>query len=201
MARRPRDRGLLSSSAQLSALASPIRQEIVDTLESLGGTAAVAQIAEQLGRPADGLYFHLRQMVRSRILEELPEDGSGRGRRYRTVAAPGRRVRLGYRNTANRDHAGLNRVVGSLLRVAKRDFEAALRRPGTVVQGAQRELWASRTKGWVSAADLMEMNRLLVRLNELTHQRRSARRNRLVSLAFVLAPMPVQPLRRSQATR
>lgn len=194
MARKSAVRGTLTSRAQVSALASPIRQEIVDTLENLGGMAAVAQIAEQLGRPADGLYFHLRRLVRSGVLEELPDEGNGRT--YRTIAAPGHLLTLSYRDGAKRDFIGLTRVVGSLLRMAKRDFAAALRRPDTVVEGKRRELWAARSKGWVTVEELAEINRLLARLNEVMHRPRTAQRNQLMSLAYVLAPVAIRPLRR-----
>ena len=49
---------------------STVRQEIVDTIEALGGDAAVADIAAHLGRPADGIYYHLRRLVDSGVLRE-----------------------------------------------------------------------------------------------------------------------------------
>ena len=216
MTGRTRGRGLLESPAQISVLASPVRQEIVDTLESLGGEAAVAEIAAHLGRPADGIYYHLRRLVRSGLLEELPERGGrmGRGgrmergggmerggrkgRRYRTVAGRGRRISLRYRGGKGGNAKAVSRVVAALLRMAKRDFDRALSSGKAVVEGERRELWASRTKGWVGNAELVEINRLLVRLDGLLHRPRSARRNRLLSLAWVLAPVPARPLRRGR---
>jgi DNA-binding transcriptional ArsR family regulator len=189
-------RGLVQSRGQLSVLASPVRQEIVDTVESLGGEAAVAEIAAQLGRPADGFYYHLRQLTRSGLLEELPESSDGKGRCYRTSAMRGQRLSLRYRGGSGGNSESVDRVVAGLLRVAKRDFSCALRSGEAVTEGPRRDLWASRAKGWVGAADLTEINRLLIRLNELLHQRRERHRDRLVSFAYVLAPVTARPLRR-----
>ena len=75
-----------------------------------------------------------------------------------------------------------------MLRVAGRDFERALADPTSVVEGARRDLWAARSKGWVGAAELAEINRLLARLMDLL-QRPRARHDKLVALSWVLAPL------------
>src|SRR5260221_8747620 len=46
---------------QMSALASPVRQEVLDVLARVG-TASLGEIAAALGRPADGLYYHVRAL-------------------------------------------------------------------------------------------------------------------------------------------
>ncbi|HET9620627.1 MAG TPA: helix-turn-helix domain-containing protein, partial [Kofleriaceae bacterium] len=51
--------GKIVEPRAIAALASPVRQEILDTVEALGGTATIAELAAQLGRPADGLYYHV----------------------------------------------------------------------------------------------------------------------------------------------
>ncbi|MBN8482489.1 MAG: helix-turn-helix transcriptional regulator [Xanthomonadales bacterium] len=176
----------MSRAATIRLLASPARQEIIDTLEALGGEASVAELAAQLGRPADGLYYHLRLLARGRVVEEIT--GAGDARRYRTCATGGR-TRLEYRPGATANAAAVQRVAASLLRIAGRDFAAAIARHDVAVEGPQRELWASRLKGWVGDTELAEINRLLERLTVLLHARRSTRRDRLVSLAWVLAPL------------
>ena len=82
------------------------------------------------------------------------------------------------------------------MRIAGRDFERAIARPDVVAEGELRELWGSRTKGWVSDRELAEVNKLLTRLGALLHKKRDARRTRLISLAWVLAPIDAQPARR-----
>jgi len=70
--------GVLENKAALTALVSTVRQEIVDTIEALGGDAAVADIAAHLGRPADGIYYHLRRLVEGGVLREVDAADGGR---------------------------------------------------------------------------------------------------------------------------
>lgn len=188
--------GAIGDKAALTALVSTVRQEIVDTIEALGGDAAVADVAAHLGRPADGIYYHLRRLVDSGVLISGDDAGDGRGRRYSTSARPGRRVQLKYGRESRSDQDTVARVVGGMLRTAERDFDRALRSGAARGEGAQRELWASRVKGWVGSDELREINRLLVRLADLLQQPRDPRRDCLVSLAWVLAPIEDKPLRR-----
>ncbi len=193
-----RDR-IISGAPAVEALAYPLRQELLDTLEAFGGEASVAELAEQLGRSADGLYYHLRLLVKRKLLtEEETRNTAGRlERRYR-IALPGDgQLRLAYRPEKKRDAAALRKVVAGMLRIARRDFDEALAREEPVrVEGERRQLWAGRTKGWVSDKELTEINRLLARLHELLSQPRDAARDQLASLCFVLAPVAPQPRRR-----
>lgn len=184
---------ILSAPRQIGALASPVRQEIVDTLEALGGEAPVAALAAQLGRPSDGLYYHLRVLVRAGVLEELADEGDGR--RYRT-AARGQRLRLRYLPGATSNARAVERVAAGMLRIARRDFAAAIERKDTVAEGPTRSLWASRAKGWVGPAELEELNVLLEKLFALLQRSPSPTRQQLLSLTWVVAPVEARPPRR-----
>ena len=190
----------------IGALAAPARQEIVDTLEALGGEASVVELAQQLGRPADGLYYHLRLLCKAGLLDELTgRNQAGRGeRRYRIAGRSARAktpLRLVYEPADRKNRVAVRRVVDGMLRIAGRDFAAAIASPDVVVDGARRELWAARGKGWVSATDLEEVNRLLQRLTDMLRQPRRGAGDQLVSLCFVLAPVAARPQRRQPARR
>lgn len=189
-----RNRAVIQRPAEIRLLASPVRQEIVDTLEALGGNAPVAAIAAALGRPSDGLYYHLRILVKGGLLEELPDAGDGR--RYRTRARPSERLRLRYEPGRTPNARAVTRVIGGMLRTTKRDFEAALADPDVVTEGPRRALRASRVKGWVSPADLAELNRLQARAMALLRHDREPGDAQLMSLTWVLAPVRARPSRR-----
>jgi hypothetical protein len=180
----------LDRAEAIEVFASSARQQIYDTLESLGGEAPVATLAAALGRESDGLYYHLRLLCRAGLIEELP--GRGRGRRYRTT----KRWRLQYRPGRTRNASAVHRVAASMLRTAEREFGKAIADPHTVGSGRARELWAARTQGWVGKTERTELNLLLERMVELLTRGRSSRRDRLVSLTWVLAPMRARPVRR-----
>jgi DNA-binding transcriptional ArsR family regulator len=189
--------GDIEDQPALAALVSTVRQEIVDTIEALGGDAAVADIAAQLGRPADGFYYHLRRLVDAGVLREGEDHGDGRGRRYRTIAQRGQRIHLRYGRGSRSNPGTVAQVVSGMLRTAERDFAKALRGGSASGAGELRDLWASRLKGWVGDDELREINRMLVRLAELLQQPRDPHRNRLVTLAWMLAPIDDKPLRRA----
>lgn len=189
-----RNRAVIQRPAEIRLLASPVRQEIVDTLEALGGNAPVAAIAAALGRPSDGLYYHLRILVKGGLLEELPDAGDGR--RYRTRASPSERMRLRYEPGRTPNARAVTRVIGGMLRSTRRDFEAALADPEVVTEGPHRALRASRVKGWVSPSELAELNRLQAKAIALLRRNRKPRGAQLMSLTWVLAPVEARPPRR-----
>ena len=190
-------KAVVEDATEIGLLASPTRIEIVDTLEAIGTAATVAELATHMGRPADGLYYHLRQLAEGGLVEV---EDTADGRRYRTRTRSGDRLRLRYRPGANANAEAVGRVAKSVLSVAGRDFARALADPSTIVEGARRELWAARGKGWVGAQDLAEINRLLVRLMDLLQQPRTTGKARLVSLSWILAPVDAKPARRKRAS-
>lgn len=185
----------IERAADIALLASPSRIEIVDTLEAMGSSVSVAELAARLGRPADGLYYHLRQLVRGGLVEE---EVATEGRRYSIRTHPGDRLRLRYRPGATANAQAVAKVAASVLRVAERDFRRALSDPETVAEGPQRELWVARGKGWVRPDELAEINRLLTRLMELLQQPRAGEKAELVSLSWVLAPLEAKSSRRDE---
>ncbi len=198
MAQKPKSHGPIENPKEIGLLASPTRIEIVDTLESMGGEATVAELAAQLGRPADGLYYHLRQLAEGGLLIET---ATPEGRRYRTRVPAGERLRLRYKPGRNANAQAVGDVAASVLRVAGRDFKRAIADAGAIAEGPLRELWAARNKGWVGDAELAEINRLLVRINALLHRPRTTTRNRLVALSWILAPVDAKPARRGSAAK
>jgi len=193
MAQKTRNRAV-ENAGEIEILASPTRIELIDTLETLGGDASVAELAVHLGRPADGLYYHLRQLAAAGL---VIEKSTPEGRRYRPRTRD-EGLRLRYRPGATANAKAVGQVAASVLRIAGRDFARALADPTTIAEGPLRELWAARGKGWVGDAELGEMNRLLTRLTTLLRRPRSATRDRLIALSWTLAPVDAKPARRAQ---
>jgi DNA-binding transcriptional ArsR family regulator len=189
----------ISDAGQIEVLASPIRQELVDTLFALGGEASVADLAEHLGRHADGLYYHLRMLRDAGLVGEVKATRD-RKRTFRLAGGGRAPLRLAYRTGARGNVQALMIYVAGLLQVAGRDFEQGLQIPGVALEGKRRQLWAARNKGWVSAAELEEINALLERLCELTSHPRDTRRRLLTSCSFVLSPVAARPRRRAVKT-
>lgn len=189
------DRRAVSDPGQIRLLRSPVRQEIVDTLAALGGEASVGALAEQLGRPADGLYYHLRALTKGGLVTEVAGPDGGE-RLYRLAGDGNEPLRLAYASGPQGNLSELSPFARGLFKIAIRDFEDALGTEGVVVDGRRRELWVSRNKGWLSPEELEEVNALLERLSTLTSQPKARGRTRLMSFAFVLSPVNPRPKRR-----
>ena len=181
---------------QIRCVMSQVRQEIVDTVRALG-TCSIGEVAEQLGRSADGLYYHVRALVEADLLEEC---GVRTGAKqpeasYRTKPR-GSQFRLHYDPDDPDNVIAVGGVVSSMLRVAERDFGRGFVPGLAVCHGPERNLWAGRRKGWLSAADLREVNLLLKRLGELLGQGRAPGREWLHALTYVIAPVEASVRRR-----
>lgn len=181
----------IESPAAVRALASPVRQEIVDAVTA-AGPCTIAQLGKHLGRAPDSLYFHVRRLVAVGLLVE--RDAQRRGRHVAAVYdVPGRPMRVAY---ASRVPArSIQSVVKGALRLGMRDFERAFSLSNAAVEGPGRNLWGGRAKGWVSEAEAREINAHIDRIMDIIHAGRPGKGRRQQSFSFVLAP--VQPSRRS----
>lgn len=186
MSRKPIRHQAVRDPEQIARLESPVRQDIVDTLEALGGEADIATVADQMGRAADGLYYHFDVMTRAGLLRRVDTGGA---RRYRIGTKNGATKLLLHYGEGEAGRAAIGRVVDRALQTARRDFHAALADAAVTAEGPQRQLWAGRTQGWVDRTALAQINRHLAAIQALLHGPRRAGHDRLVSVSFVLAPV------------
>ena len=174
----------------MRALTAPLRQEIVDTVSALG-VCSVRQIAEALGCPADGLYYHVRALLEAGLLVSAGTRPTRR-RDEALVSTPTRgTLHLRYQPDDEANAAAVGRIVASMLRVAERDFHRGFRPQLARVAGEDRNLHANRQKAWLRPAQRREVNRLLHRLQQIFASSRPHPEAELQSLTFVHAP--IQP--------
>ncbi len=113
---------LLEDAAQVRALASVERLEIVDVLDH-AGASSVAEVAAHLGRAAAPLYHHFRVLHRARIITKV----SGRrpdGRRGTLYTLTDPRFARSVRGARRSGRSA--RAIGATLRAAEREFRAAV---------------------------------------------------------------------------
>lgn len=182
----------ISEPAQVEALASPVRQEIVDAAQALGA-CSIAQIAAAIGRPADGLYYHVKHLVAVGLLEEA---GSRRGVRrnealYRT---PGQFMRMKQPESGE----GIVGVNAAMMRVTARDFRRAVKSKDVVLTGPRRNTYSGRVTGWLTETQLAEVNDLLVQAMERFGASAASERAQLHALTVVLVPARHERRRRSK---
>ncbi|MBL8762891.1 MAG: helix-turn-helix transcriptional regulator [Phycisphaerae bacterium] len=179
---------VIRSATQIRALASPARQEIVDALVA-AGPASIGDLAGLLGRAADSLYFHVKVLIRVGLVVEAGERREGR-HAAALYDVPARPLMISYERPRAR---GFERVIGSALRLAYREYRRGLADDTCVAQGPCRNLWAGRAKGWVDETELLRLNELLRELFTTVHSGRPGPGRKAVSFSCVLAPPRVAP--------
>ncbi len=195
MARKATTSGIIDDPKKIAVLATPVRVELATAIQALGGKATVAELAAQLGRPADGLYYHLRALVKGGLLKER---AGANGRSFQLEVPAGQSLSLRYKPGATPNAKAVARVASSMSRLAQRDFLRALGQANTVVTGPSRELWAARLTGWVNPAELTDVTGLLQRLANLLLGTRPTRGGKRIALHWMLAPLDAKPARRSK---
>ena len=176
---------LISRPDQLRALVSPVRQEIVDVLSRMGA-ASLAEIAAVLGRPADGLYYHVRQLEKVGLV--LPAGSRSNGGRpealFRCVAT---QLRLPYKTSPKGHLKAVTSIVSSMVRLGIRDFKRAASRTGYRLRGPRRELWALRATGWLNPKDVGDVNARIQGLNDAVGRPKA--KGRLYAVTILLTPL------------
>ncbi len=181
--------------AQVRAIASPVRQEILDAVEA-AGPSTIAEIAVALARRPDGLYFHIRALEKARLLRRVGTRGEGRSEAA-VFDVPARPVRIDYATPRGRA-ARLGPALDALLRLARRDTRRALACPNAVAHGPRRDLWVARVRGRVTPEELARVNALLEECSSILRESRAGADGRPVALAFALTPlMETVPERKS----
>lgn len=180
---------LVDDPETIRLLGSPIRQDLVDYLE-WAGPSTVAELAAGLGTRPDRLYYHLERLREAGLVIEAEREAAG----GKVVELTGPSVALSYRLGDPERAAALTDAVGAMLRSAERRFEGALTgEAGEIeLEGAARNVWASRVRGRLADSDLEEANRLIARLHRLFQRSRgrSHRAGRMHEVSVVLVPLP-----------
>ena len=187
---------IIRSKRQMRALAAPTRQEIVDVLPRMG-TVSVAELATALGRPADSLYHHLRILKRAGLVRNA---GSRwlEGRRESLFRAVAPEMSLRYELGKKGNGRQINAIIAAMLRLGIRDFSNSFETTDASVSGPNRELWALRKTGWLSRAQIAEVNRYI---EKLMHVMAAPSRNgRLYAVTIVLTPLSRRSHRHDEQT-
>src|SRR5215831_13517183 len=95
----------VSHPRQVAALVSPVRQELLDVLARVDAVS-LAELGALLGRPADGLYYHVRALRRVGLVESMGTRRV-RGRKEELFRAAASQFALRYAPTPARHASAL----------------------------------------------------------------------------------------------
>jgi predicted ArsR family transcriptional regulator len=171
---------------QIRLLASPVRQAIIDALES-SGPLSVAELGHILGYAPDALYHHLRKLAHGGLITASRQPGRrGKQCAFFALKAMGTKLRYDASDRLNRN--AINAIAATMLRDASRTFAKAFK-PPVVVHGRKRELWVGRRTAWLTPSQLEELND---RLSEIVRLMENAGPKppgtKLYGVTFALSP-------------
>jgi len=175
---------LVQDRKQLAALASAVRQEIVDALSQMG-TVPVSELAATLGRPADALYYHLHALKKAGLVVHA---GYREGvRKEELIHVASSDLKLLYKPGKGGNSKQIIAIAGSMLRLGIRDFGQAIQDEGVSVTGPGRELWALRRTGRLTAEELPSVNRAIEELARTVAKPNG--KGRLYGITILLTPL------------
>jgi Helix-turn-helix domain len=188
MAEKRPDTRVLTTRRQMAALASPVRLELVGAVKA-AGPSSVRELAARMGRPADGLYHHVKALLRAGVLVQTDTRKAGkRTEAVYALAAPRIGGALDPASPAGRDD--VTRAAAAVLRLAGREFTAAVRSGRVGCAGNVRNALVQRQKSWLTDDALAELHGLLARVEQLLTATAERRAGRPYAFTTVLAPLP-----------
>ena len=178
---------------QIETLSSPARQEILSSVETYG-PCSISEIADNLGRPADSLYYHIRKMTRVGLLVDR---GSRRARRRdeHLFDVPGRpMVTCEPQGPAAQD--AVLKTTAAMLRLTDRNVQEAFRSGEAVLEGPDQNVAACRAKGWLNPDERREVLDLMKRVHEIVN-RGTTNHDGSDLMAVSMVATPVAPVDRA----
>lgn len=175
-----------SEPFQVLALKSRLRGRICDVVYSLG-SATAHQIADWLDVPASTLYEHLSALEDAGLLR-AGEPVRTTKNFARTYEAPASSLKITHSAEKQETRAAISEVVSSQLRLAGREFEESLVSDELPAGTDRDRLDSGSTVGWLSDADVEEVNRLLDRVMRIYTGSGPSEERQLHAITWVTRP-------------
>lgn len=169
--------------AQLRALATPQRQELVATLQALQ-PCTVRELAVHLGRKPVSLYYHVRKLEEVGLVRT---DGERAGETLYRL--PADEVRLDPEQRTGASLAALRKLGASILRHAQRLYDEAVPAPQPAQVRRRRHTLAQKTFR-LRRGGLERINDEIRELLELIDAEKADAGEEFFTLTLHLAPNP-----------
>ena len=187
----------IDNPAQISLLTSGMRQEIIDSISALG-SCSIADLALELGVPADSLYYHVRKLVKAGLL--VKQGIRNTARRDEVVyTVPDHNMHLKYEPNDPVNVESINKIISAMMRMAERDFHSGFTPDLATVEGEARNLWASRYKAWLTEEELGEINEILAKLVTILRRPKLPGDRKLYTITWVISPKKARAKRRDSS--
>ena len=179
--------------ATIEVLASPLRQRLLDRLESRG-PCSVRELADALGRRPDALYYHVKLLIEHGLIREVEQRATGTSPES-VYDLCHRRWHIAYEPDDPQHASALAKVTKQVLRAAAQDFAAGLDHADARGRGPTRNLWSLRLEAHLDEAEQRALVGHLEAIVALLRKPKRGRTGQLTALTWVLAPLgdPTDP--------
>ena len=168
MARRPKQELRIRRRDQVRALASPVRQALVNALRRLG-RASMRELAHELGKPPATLYYHAEKLQKAGLLVEVARRETGRRpEALYELLAPVLRIDRERKDPAWRRE--VDRLVRLHLRELERSLSASLREDAAAGPDGLPPARISTQRARLSPTDLRELHRRMVAIHDFLEE-------------------------------
>jgi len=186
MPRRPKQY-VLREPGELEAIVSPVRHHLIRTLSMLG-PVSVKELAAAMGRSAESLYYHLRELEAVGLVIESGERVV-RGRPEMLYATVGGKLVTDPEQSSPEYLEAYRRSASALLRLADRQMSAAIETQAE--QGKRRDvsLRTQQVQARLSPAAQKELARRLDEILVFVGENDDPEREERVVLTLFSAPL------------
>jgi hypothetical protein len=179
----------IATPAAWRTILSPIRREIVESMQELG-PCPIADVANACGRPADGLYRHVRILVKAGFLVDA---GTRKGKRnverlFDAAAddfAPPR-LRL---DSSAAEREAIAATAEALAKSTTRSMRASAAAGRLECQADRRNFHLQHHLSWLTADRFAEVRALLIRVHALLEAGRRERTGNLYEVLAIATPV------------
>ncbi len=179
---------VVSKPNQLRELTSPVKQVILDALSASAEPCTMRELAAEINRPADSLYYHVKSLLKSGLLLDAGTRTEN-GKAVALYTSAGQRFRVKYDFGIPRFKQIIRSIYGAAARLATRNFERGLDLDNVRFESKTRNLYLTRMEGWLSRQHLEEINRRIEEINTIMVDNAQPSAGERCSIFIALAPL------------
>lgn len=182
----------IRSTQAWEAILSPVRREIVESMQALG-PCAIADVARATGRPADGLYRHVRILLKSGFLVEAGTRTASRNvERLYDAAANDFAAPHVKRRAAASEREMIVRTAEVLAKSTVRTLRNSAEAGRIHCDADSRNFSVMHMNCWLTPEQFEELRSIVIRMGRVLEQGRAQREGDLYEVFTVVAPVTRQ---------
>jgi len=175
------------SDAEWRAVNSPVRVEML-VFMLMAGPCAIRELSSWLQRPADGLYHHLRQLLKAGLVTDVGSRkvGTQTETLYQTVAEE---ITIDRDLSRARTRERSLRLFQTMLKHAWRTVEAAVGSGSAVLEGSKQNFRFNWRISWLDHRQLAEIRRHQEVIDRILQEGMQKRQGQLIAHLTYLSPV------------